>query len=122
MLLALTLSTLLHAAPAADSIAGSWRITGSVEGNPVDEVCTIKQTGTALTGSCKAEGGTAFEITGEVKDGAFTFRHGGQYEGQPLTVSFSAPIPTAAAFGGTIFVQPFDVGGQFTAKRVTAKP
>ncbi|MBW3630893.1 MAG: hypothetical protein KY464_16580 [Gemmatimonadetes bacterium] len=122
MLLALTLSTLLHAAPAADSIAGSWRIMGSVEGNPVVEVCTIKQTGAALTGSCKSEGAAALAITGEVKDGAFTFRHAGEYEGQALTVAFSAPIPTATTFSGTIHVQPFDVGGQFTATRVRPNP
>lgn len=119
MLLTLTLLTLLHAAPAADSISGTWRITGDVAGNPLDQICTIQQNGAVLSGSCGAEG-EAVELTGEVTDGKITFSHGGEYDGQPLTIVYSGALESPQEIRGTVWVQPFDVSGVFTAKPTPA--
>ena len=125
MLLPFLLVSALHAAPvaapAADSVSGTWRVTGDVQGNAVNELCTLKQAGTAVTGSCTAEGGQAYPVTGEVKDGRVTFRHGGEYQGQALTLTYSGML-AAKPLKGTIDVQPFGVTGDFTATPAAASP
>ena len=121
MLLTLTVLSALQMAPAADSITGSWQIRGDVMGAPLNEVCVIKQSGDTLTGNCTNEGGTSYELSGEVKDGKITFRHAGEYEGQALTIGYSGTV-VSKEIKGTLNIQPFDVGGEFTATPVTAKP
>jgi hypothetical protein len=120
MLLTLTLATVLHAAPAADTIPGSWRFLGDISGFPLDQVCTFAQAGTALTGRCTTLEGPGVDIAGEVKEGTITFQHPGEYEGQPLTVAYTGTLASATEMRGTIVVQPFDVSGYFTATPVPA--
>jgi len=124
MLLALALLSSLHAAPVAlaDSVAGTWQITGDVAGNPLKELCTIKQSGTTLTGSCTNESGGPYEVTGRVDGAKITFSHGGDYQGQALTMSYSATLAAPRALKGSIDVQPFGVSGTFTATPAPAKP
>jgi hypothetical protein len=121
MLSTLALLAVLHAAAVADPITGTWHITGDVVGNPLDEVCTIKQDGTKLTGSCSLAGGQASELTGEVKDGKITFSHGAEYNGDALTITYSATATSATELKGTVNVLPYDVDGVFSAAPVPAK-
>ena len=123
MLKILTLLALLHpVAPAADSLSGTWQISGDIIGNPFAEVCTVKQEGTALTGSCTIEGAQPRALTGEVKDGKVSISHGGDYEGQALTLVYSGTVASPTEFKGTLTIQPFDVGGAFTATLAPPKP
>lgn len=118
MLATLTLLAVLHVAPApaADTIPGTWQIQGEVEGNPLAEVCTLRQSGDALTGDC---GGNP--LTGEVKEGKITFQHGGlEYEGEPLTLIYTGTLAAPREIRGTVTVLPFDVSGPFTAKPAEA--
>ena len=120
MLLALALLASLHAAP-ADSITGKWQLTGDVVGNPLNTTCDIKQTGTTLSGSCTNDTGAALPITGTVKGDSVTFQHGGDYQGQELTIVYSGKLETATKLTGTINVKPFDAAGTFTATPVAKK-
>ncbi|HET8654427.1 MAG TPA: hypothetical protein VFL93_02750 [Longimicrobiaceae bacterium] len=123
MLLALALLTVLHAAPAADSVAGTWQIKGDVMGNPLNEVCTITQEGSSLKGSCtSAASDKSYDLTGELKDGKITFRHGGDYQGEALTIVYTGTLDSPAEIKGTVDVQPYDVSGDFTAVPAPAKP
>lgn len=123
MLPTLTLLAMLHLAPAADPITGTWQIKGDVAGNPLDVVCTIKQEGEKLSGSCTGvEAGKTNEVTGEVKNGTFTFKHGGDYQGTPLTIVYSGTAASPKELKGTISVEPFSVTGEFTATPAPAKP
>lgn len=115
MLPILALLSALHGAPAADSLSGTWQITGDVMGNAVDETCTLTQAGAALRGSCVGATGEKVELTGEVKDGKVVFRHGSDYQGQALTVVYTATSVSARQLKGTIDVQPMGVSGTFTA-------
>src|SRR5215212_5771368 len=123
LLAALALLSALHTAPAAapapapraDSIAGTWQIKGDVMGNPLNTTCTLKQTGAAISGSCTAEGGSTEQIAGEVKDGKIAFWHGGDYNGEALTIVYTLTSVSATELKGTIVVKPFDAGGTFTA-------
>ena len=120
MLLTLALLSVLRAAPAADSLSGSWQITGDVMGNPVDETCTLKQAGATLSGSCVGQTGEKIDVTGEVKDGKVVFRHGADYQGQALTITYPATFASAKQLKGTMDVQPMGVSGTFTAAPAAA--
>ena len=109
-----------HASPTADSLSGSWKVTGDVQGNPIDEVCTITQTGATLAGSCIGNAGEKLDLTGEVKEGRVTFTHGGTYDGQALTITFTSPASTAKELKGSVFVLPFNVSGTFSAAPAAA--
>ena len=119
MLLTLTLATLLQAAP-ADTIPGSWHFQGDISGFPLNQVCTFTLAGTPLSGRWVAGAGDAdgIELLGEAKDGNISFQHGGEYEGEPLTVSYTGKVESATLMRGTILVEPFDVTGYFTATPV----
>jgi hypothetical protein len=122
MLSTLALLTVLQVVPAADSIPGVWQIKGDVMGNPLNEVCTIEQNGTALSGSCIAAGGEPYELTGEVKEGAITFQHGGEYQGEALTIVYTGTLAAPGELRGRVEVLPFGVSGDFTATPVAAEP
>ena len=112
----------LYAAPAADSLPGNWQITGDVMGNPLKETCTIKQSGTVLSGSCTNEQGGPWAVTGEAKEGKITFRHEGDYQGTTLTLVYSGTLASPKEFKGTLEVQPFGATGTFSAAPAPAKP
>jgi hypothetical protein len=116
MLLPLLLATVFQAAP-ADTLSGTWQLTGEVMGKPLDEVCTLSQAGPTLTGTCKQTGADAKShmVTGEVKAGRVTFSHDGDHEGTTLTVSYTGMLASAKELRGTLEVQPFGVSGTFTA-------
>ena len=121
MLNTLTLLAALAAAPAADSIPATWQIKGDVAGNALDLKCTFVQTGATLGGSCDMAG-TPVAITGEVKDGKITFQHGGDYEGQALTIVYAGTLSSPTEIKGTVNVKPFDIAGDFTATAAPARP
>jgi hypothetical protein len=116
MLFTLTLLSTLHAATPADSLAGSYKFTNEVQGVSWSEVCTFKQTGTTMGGSCVGDAGTPFAITGEVKGDSVTFQHGGEYQGQAITIIFSGTIEKSELKKGSIFVKPLDASGTFTTE------
>lgn len=122
MLLPLLLATALHAASPADSITGTWKITGDVVGNAVDETCMLKQTGAKISGTCAFTdaGAKPYEVTGEVKGDTITFTHGGEYQGQELTLTYSATFTSTKDLKGAIDVKPFGATGSFTATRTAS--
>ena len=77
MLFTLSLLSALNVATPADSLAGTWKFTNEVQGVSWSEVCTIKQTGATMGGSCVGDAGASFAITGEVKGDSVTFQHAG---------------------------------------------
>ena len=122
MLFTLALLTTLHGTLSTDSIAGTWKIAGDVVGNPVNTTCVIKQAGSTLTGNCANDAKGPYALTGDVKDGKVTFQYDIDYEGQPLTIIYSATVTAARELKGTIDVKPMGATGTFTAVPVAAKP
>jgi hypothetical protein len=126
MLLALSLLSALHAAPRpliqADSLSGAWQISGDVMGNPLNQTCTIKQTGATLSGTCTGGTGEKLDLTGEVKDGKVVFRYKNDYQGTALTIVYTTTTASAKQLKGTVDVQPMGISGTFTAAPAPAKP
>jgi hypothetical protein len=113
-ILALLLSLHTVDPPATDSLAGRWQIKGDVMGNPVNETCTFTQADSVLTGSCAGEDGEAALLAGAIKGGKVTFWHGGDWEGQALTIVYSGAMASKTELKGTIEVRPMNAAGTFT--------
>jgi hypothetical protein len=108
-------SALLFAASFAPSPAADvWTISGDVQGYPVNEVCTLTTTGTTIAGSCVLSGKT-YNTTGTATDKTVNFKHGGEYNGQDLTLTFAGTLDASGKLQGTIDVDPLAVSGTFTA-------
>jgi hypothetical protein len=110
-------TTALFAQP---TIPGSWTISGDVEGYPVNETCTFIQAKDKITGSCVADGKT-YDTTVTISDKKVIFVHASEYEGQPLTLTYTGTYNDKGELSGDIDVQPLNYAGTFTAKKTEAK-
>jgi len=109
---------LLSAVPAvAADITGVWNVDGSVEDHPVTPVCTLKQAGTKLSGSCKFDEDHASDVTGEVKAKEVSWKFTVEYQGTQYTLTFTGTLDTDNAIKGSISVDPSGSDGDFTAKK-----
>ncbi len=113
------LPVLLFAAAAAfaGDVSGKWNIDGSVAGYELKTTGTLKQEEAKLTGTCKTGDQKAEEVTGEVTGDKVVFKHGGDYQGTALTITYSAKLAEDGTMKGDINVAPFDAAGDFTAKK-----
>lgn len=118
LLLFLTATSTLLAQP---TVPGSWTITGDVQGYPINETCVFTQDKDKIAGSCKDAEGKAYDTTVTVNDKKVVFVHGGEYEGQALTITFSGTYNDKGELAGAIDVQPLNYDGTFTAKKTEAK-
>lgn len=109
-------------APSPASVAGVWKVTGDVQGVGIDQVCTFAQDGKKLTGSCKSAGEEKpLDINGEVDDKKVTWMFKTTYNGEAIDVTFKGMLDDPTQFKGDIDVQPFGVGGTFSAKKEEVK-
>ena len=118
LLLFLASTSILLAQP---TVPGSWTITGDVQGYPINETCVFTQDKDKITGSCKNAEGKSYDTTVTVSDKKVVFAHGGEYEGQALTITFTGTYNDKGELAGDIDVQPLNYDGTFTAKKTEAK-
>ncbi len=121
-LMILLLLSALPALAAEHSVAGTWKVEGSVSGYAVDRLCTFQQDGNKLTGSCRNGDSTAPEekpapFTGEVKDKTVTWKYDVDWNGSTLTATYTGDWDGDSAITGAIDVQPVNASGTFTAKK-----
>jgi len=118
----LAATALLFAAAAfavdAPTLTGRWTIHNSIAGNESDMPCTFIQTDAKLTGSCKSNDKDQ-QITGSVDGKKLTWKYESDYNGSPLTLTYTATLEDAGKFAGSVDVQPFGVTGDFTATPIT---
>ena len=117
LLLAVLLSAGLLA-PSPD-LSGDWTITGDVQGYPIKEACTLVHKDAALSGACAAQG-KKFDTVGTVDGKKVIFKHGGEYQGDPLTLTYTGVLVEDGSFSGAIAVEPMGVDGTFAAKKQVA--
>ena len=101
-------------------LTGNWKITGDVQGNPINDACALVQTDAKLSGSCMM-GGKQYDATGTVDGKKVTFKHGGDYNGDPLTLTYSGALTDDGSIAGSIVIDPMNVDGSFSAKKAVAK-
>jgi len=117
LLLAMIFIASLSAANAADA-SGSWHVTGSIGDNPIDTTCKLTEKDGALTGSCtrKADG-KAVDAVGTAKDQKIEWHYNSEYNGDPITVTYSGTLGKDGTISGTIVVDPYNATGEFTATK-----
>lgn len=111
-LVILAAGTALLAAP--PSVTGSWHVHLDVMGNESDAVCQFKQADTKLTGNCVTDQGSS-AVTGTVEGTTLTWSYNSEYQGSPLTITYSATLGDLSKIAGSVDVEPFAVTGDFTA-------
>ena len=110
---ALLLASSVFAA-AAPSLTGQWTIHNSIAGNDSDQDCKLVQADNKITGTCKSEG-KEVKITGSLDGNKATWQYESEYNGDPLTLVYTATLDDSGKIAGSVEVQPFGVTGDFTA-------
>jgi hypothetical protein len=116
----LIITLLLSALPAlaADNpLSGTWKVDGSVGGYDVHRVCTFKQDGKNLTGSCQEADQKPTPFTGDVKDKTVTWKYDTDWNGSTITATYTGDWDGDSGMAGAIDVQPVNAAGTFTAKK-----
>ncbi len=109
-------ASLISAAQAVPSVAGTWTLAYDVAGLSINMTCVVTQADGKLTGTCTGDDKVAHALTGEVKGQSVTFKFDKTYEGTPITDTFTAPQGVEEGkMKGTMSVAPLDVSGTFTA-------
>ncbi|MCB1024994.1 MAG: hypothetical protein KDB79_11415 [Acidobacteria bacterium] len=110
--------TALTILAADNDLSGTWKVSGSVYGNAIEQACTIKQEESKLTGSCKTEGMADAVITGEINDKNVTWKFNSDYNGTEITLVYTGVLnEDKSNISGKINVAPFGVDGDFTARK-----
>jgi hypothetical protein len=101
-------------AAGAPNLTGQWTVHNSIAGNESDMACTFVQTGAKLTGSCK---GTEkdVQITGSIDGNKVSWKYDSDYNGSPLTLTYTGILDNSGKIAGNVDVDPFGVTGDFTA-------
>jgi len=99
------------------TIVGSWKIVINVAGESHEASCTFQKDGQKLTGTCKGETGEG-PITGQVDGEKFTWSHQVPYNGDTLTLTYTATFSSDTEIKGDVNVAPYDIAGDFTGTKV----
>lgn len=101
------------------TVAGTWAITGDIQGVDIAETCTIVQQDVVLTGSCDTPSGK-YDLKGKLDGKTVSYSHGGKYQGSDFVITYTGKLADDGSIAGTMDVDPFSVTGNFTAKKGTA--
>lgn len=117
----LTVTSLPGTLRAAVPATGTWAVAGNVQGVPVNLNCALTLAADmTVSGSCIDDSTKTHAVTGKVKDQTLTWSFDSEYEGSPITVTLSGVVDDSGAkMSGTIYVDPMNADGDFSA---TLKP
>jgi hypothetical protein len=102
-------------ARAAD-VSGSWKLDGSIGEFPIDLVCSLTQTDTRLTGTCKGDPIGELPIRGEIGK-EIRWSYDVNFQGQTLTIVYIATQDSATTMKGSVEVMGM-AAGQFTGRKL----
>jgi len=101
-------------AAGAPSLTGQWSVHNSISGSESDQECKFVQTDNKLAGSCKSNE-KEVQVTGALDGNKVTWKYDSEYNGTPLTLTYTATLDDSGKIAGSVEVQPFGVSGDFTA-------
>ena len=103
-------------AAGAPALTGEWAVHNSIAGNESDQDCKFVQTDNKLTGTCKsADTDKEVQIAGSIDGNKVTWKYDSDFNGTPLTVTYTATLDDSDKIAGNVEVEPFGVTGDFTA-------
>lgn len=97
------------------NLTGQWTIHNNIAGNESDQECKLVQQDNAITGTCKSAEGKDLAVTGTVDGKKVTWKYESDFNGTPLTLTYTATLDESNKVSGTVEVDPFNVSGDFTA-------
>jgi hypothetical protein len=101
-------------AAGAPTLTGQWSIHNNIAGNESDQECKFVQTEAKLTGTCTGADKNV-EIKGSVDGKKITWKYDSEYNGTPLTMTYTGTLDDSGKIVGTVDVDPFGATGEFTA-------
>jgi hypothetical protein len=113
---ALLLATSAFAA-GAPNLAGKWKIHNIIAGNESDQECTLAVADNKISGSCKTDD-KPLQLTGSVDGKKVTWKYDSEYNGAPITLTYTATLEDGDTISGAVEVDPYGVTGEFTATPV----
>ena len=115
-LLALSVLLITSTAFAAEApnLTGQWSVHNSIAGNESDQDCKFVQTDSKITGSCK-DAEKEVQVTGSIDKNKVTWTYQSEYNGTPLTLTYTGTLDDSNKIAGSVEVSPFGVTGDFTA-------
>ena len=102
-------------AAGAASLTGQWTVHNSIGGNESDQECKLVQADNKISGSCKSMEGKDLAVTGSLDGNKATWKYDSDFNGTPLTLTYTATLDDSGKIAGSVEVQPFGVTGDFTA-------
>ena len=96
------------------NLTGQWAVHNSIAGNESDQDCKFVQTDNKLTGSCK-DNEMEVQVTGSIDKNKVTWTYQSEYNGTPLTLTYTGTLDDSSKIAGSVEVSPFGVTGDFTA-------
>ena len=96
------------------NLTGQWTVHNSIAGNESDQDCKFVQTDNKLTGSCK-DTEKEVQVTGSIDKNKVTWTYQSEYNGTPLTLTYTGTLDDSSKIAGSVEVSPFGVTGDFTA-------
>lgn len=101
-------------AAGAPSLTGQWSVHNNIAGNENDQECKFVQTDDKLTGTCKSND-KEVAITGSIDGKKVMWKYDSDYNGSPLTLTYTATLDDTQKIAGAVEVQPFGITGEFSA-------
>ena len=86
-------------ASGAAGLTGSYKLHSSISRTDTDETCSFSQTDNQLSGSCKSDTGEV-KLTGTVDGKKVTFKVNAEYNGEPLTVTYTGTLDDSGVVQG----------------------
>jgi len=102
---------------ATGSVAGSWKVTGSIGQFDVNLVCTFQDAGGKLTGTCKGGDIGEVQVTGEADGKTAKWRYNVSFQGMPLMVNYAGTLDSPTAMKGQITVMGTESGSFMASKQ-----
>ncbi len=100
-------------------LTGDWKFTGDVMGTPLDDACKLVHTDAKLAGTCMLSG-KQYDTSGSVDGKKVSIKHGGEYNGEALTITYTGNLADDGSITGSIAIDPMGVDGSFSAKKAVA--
>jgi len=96
----------------AAGLTGSYNLHSSIGGTDSDSTCSLSQTENKLTGSCKSDTGE-LKLAGTVDGKKVIIKVNSEYNGEPLTVTYTGTLDDSGNVQGDADVEPMGVTGEF---------
>jgi len=109
------------AAFATEAITGRWQLEQDIQGNTATVSFELNQDGDRLWGSIRLADDKHAPISGKIAGDKITFQYPTEWEGEALTMVYTATRNANGGLSGSVEVQPMGVMGDFQAKRVEKK-